>query len=496
MSIDRATTVLKTPRELQSSDLSEDAGKSDAVSRLIRRQRILISVTSGAAVLAVGGLIASTLIKSPAELAASQSAPAASTLTAPVRSEVLAQQVVVRGNVVAGGSLQMTPTAAQGATALVVTGEPLSVGSTIEPGKVLVQVSGRPVFALPGATPAYRDLKPGDQGGDVTELQSALRSLGYPDDDPHGAFGSGTKTAVRDLYEHLGYDPATTGGLDDLGDQTTLQADGQAVTTAERTLTQANEVLAHDETAAHPNAPTVNADRQNVQWDEQALAAARQADATEIADTGYELPMNEFVFVPSFPATLVAVNGAVGATVAAPLLTIDTGKLVVDAVIQQSDEAMLRQGMSAEIDAEVLGKSAAGKLSYLGPYSDAAEAGTQQQSQASITAQTAQGGQAQGAPGYPITVTPSSSLDPTTWLGQNVRLTITAASTAGKVLAVPVAAITTSANGRTIVLLRDNSTGTERQITVTVGVTADGMCAVTPVTPGSLTAQDTVVIGQ
>jgi peptidoglycan hydrolase-like protein with peptidoglycan-binding domain len=464
---------------------------------MARRQRAFLWATSVAAVVAIGGLIASTMVKSPAELAASQGAPQPSVLTAEVQSKVLAQQVVVRGNVVAGGSEQVTPTAAQGASALIVTGEPVTAGSKISPGEVIAQVSGRPIIALPGSVPAYRDLKPGDQGSDISELQSALRSLGYADGDPSGTFGPETKTAAKALYQHLGYDPATTGGHDDQGDQSALEADAQAVTSAEHTLTQAREQLARDQKTTPSDAAAVTADQQAVQWDQQSLAAAQQAGAQEIENTGYELPMNEFVFIPTFPATLVSINGAVGATVASPLLVIDTGRLVVDAVVQQSDEAMLKQGMDVEIDSEVLGRSAPGTLTTLGPYSADATASQQGQNTGSESSgQGAQPGQSQGTPGYPITVTPSSSLDPTSWLGQNVRLTITAAKTPGKVLAVPVAAITTDATGRTSVLVYHAKTGAEQQVAVTVGVTADGMCAVTPAIAGALIAGDTVVTGQ
>lgn len=469
------------------------------VSRLVRRQRVFLWITSAAALAATSGLLASTLVKSPAQLAASQGAPPASVLTAAVQSEVLAQQVVVRGTVTAGASIQITPTAAQGASALVVTGEPLAAGASISAGQVIVQVSGRPVIALPGATPAYRDLKPGDQGADISELQASLRSLGYVDPDPSGAFGVGTKTAVHDLYAHLGYDPATTGGHDDETDQPTLQSDAQAVTAAERTLGQAQEQLAHDRQAAPNDSATINADQQTVQLDQQSLTTAEQANSQEIADTGYDLPMDEFVFIPSFPATLVSINGTVGATVTSPLLTIDTGRLAVDAVVEPSDQAMLKQGMSARIDSEVLGQSASGTLTTIGPYSNSVVIGGQANSGNAASGQGQSTGQTapqQGTAGYPITVTPSTGLSPTAWLGQNVRLTITAAATPGKVLAVPVAAITTQANGRTSVEIYDQKTGERKQVPVTVGVTAAGMCAVTPATPGTLAAGDLVVTGQ
>lgn len=477
---------------------SEDPQVNDrqATSRLIRRQRLFLWLTFGAAVVAVSGLAASTMIKSPAQLAASQGPPSPSMLTAPVRDQVLEQQVVVRGTVVAGGSIAVTPSAAQGASALIVTGEPLAPGSKVNAGQVIAQVSGRPIIALPGTTPAYRDLKPGDEGADITELQRALRSLGFSDTDSGGRFGPETKAAVKDLYQRLGYDPATTGGYDDQGDQETLQADAQAVVTAQHALTQAREQLVHD-TAGSPDSANIASDKQTVQWDEQTASVAQQNDDQEVADTGYDLPMNEFVFIPEFPATLVAVNGSVGSQVAAPLLTIDTGKIVVDAVVQQSDHSLLRQGMNVEIDSEMLGQTAPATLSYLGPYSNNASAGQAAQNPPVAAGQPGQGNQPQqGSPGYPVAVTPAKPLDPTAWLGQDVRLTITAASTPGKVLTVPAAAISTGADAGTSVLVYDARTGATRQVGVSVGVVAAGMCEIKPLTPGALEAGDTVVTGQ
>ena len=64
-------------------------------------------------------------------------------------------------------------------------------------------------------------------------------------------------------------------------------------------------------------------------------------------------------------------------------------------------------------------------------------------------------GQAQGAAqpaGYPVVVTPSPAL-PAAWLGQDVRVTIKAASTAGPVMVVPVAAVSTDQSGSTSVTI-------------------------------------------
>src|SRR5258708_31255664 len=68
-----------------------DGGPPQAArgSRLARRRRVLLGVGIGAALLAVGGLIGASFVKSPQQLAANTAAPPATVTTATVGSEVL-----------------------------------------------------------------------------------------------------------------------------------------------------------------------------------------------------------------------------------------------------------------------------------------------------------------------------------------------------------------------------------------------------------------------
>jgi len=52
-------------------------------------------------------------------------------------------------------------------------------GAALNEGSVALTVSGRPVFVLQGAQPAYRDLGPGAVGDDVRQLQESLARLGF-----------------------------------------------------------------------------------------------------------------------------------------------------------------------------------------------------------------------------------------------------------------------------------------------------------------------------
>ena len=76
----------------------------------------------------------------------------------------------------------------------------------------------------------------------------------------------------------------------------------------------------------------------------------------------------------------------------------------------------------------------------------------------------------------------------------NVRVTIPVKSTHGKVLAVPVAALSAGPDGSSRVeVLRD---GKVELIPVTVGLSADGYAQVTPVGRAKLSEGDQVVVGR
>jgi hypothetical protein len=107
-------------------------------------------------------------------------------------------------------SAEVTLQAPADAQRAVVSALPSKPGGRLQPGDLVVEVSGRPVIALPGVIPAYRDLGSGDQGTDVRQLRAALCTVGVlsvgchdvPDD-----FDGVTARAVDSLYRQLGYAP-------------------------------------------------------------------------------------------------------------------------------------------------------------------------------------------------------------------------------------------------------------------------------------------------
>lgn len=156
------------------------------------------------------GLGAGVFIKSPAQVAAESAPPERTQLTAEVRTGEISQTLLFVGTVVDGNKIEFSPPAGAGVDQIV-TGVPLTVGSAVAPGAVLVEVADRPVILLPGDVPLVRDLHQGDSGADVARLQGALQATGHAVTDREGYFGWSTEQALSDLYDAAGYEAPLDG---------------------------------------------------------------------------------------------------------------------------------------------------------------------------------------------------------------------------------------------------------------------------------------------
>jgi peptidoglycan hydrolase-like protein with peptidoglycan-binding domain len=420
-----------------------------------RRGRALALAAAGAALVSIGGVVGATFVKSAAQQRAEAQPPARTTLTSPVEKRVLASTVVVRGLVQSVRQVQMTPTSAQHASTLVVTAVKTRVGAAVQPGHVLLCVSGRPLIALAGNVPAYRDLRPNDDGDDVTQLQTALRLLGlYHGGDARGHFGAATKRAVRTLYDDAGFTAADTAGANGTDEREALRAAQDAVTSAEKAV------------AGNRTAQT-----------ERVLRRARQDLADLVARTGPMVPSSEVVFVPAFPATVAKLGAGLGDPVKDPLITLATGDLAVTAKLPPQEAEALRAGMRVHITAESLGADAEGVISAVG----------------AVTAKAGDDASGSETPFVPVTVKPSTPLA-STWHGLDVRVTVTAAQTDGAVLVVPLSAVSAAADGKTVVTVADGD-GAQRRVEVRAGISGDGYVEVRPVY-GRLEPGDEVVLGR
>jgi hypothetical protein len=432
------------------------------VSRLARRRRVLLGVGIAAALLAVGGLIGASFVKSPQQLAADTAAPPPTVTTAPVVSRVLTSSVQMRGVVYpsvqydayvsapesdsssspagagGGGSSSQAASSAAGAStgAVYISKLEVAAGDTIRNGEQLAELDGEPLFALAGPVPAWRDLVPGESGPDVTELQNALASLGYYDGgDRPGYFGSATQDAVAAYYEHLGYAAPASGGV----------------------------------------------------------------------------PAADVLFLPSLPAKVVAVNGAAGQQPGQPFLELaGRGSLALTGELPPAYAGQVKPGLTVSIYDEVTGIHATGTVAGLGTATanvptgtvvdignGAATAASAASAAAAASASTGSTSSSAGSGAttfIPLTVRPSRPLA-AALNGENVLVTVATGKTEGPVLTVPVAAIVTSASGTSYVTVA-GARGTQAQVPVTPGISENGYVQVTPARAGALAAGDRVVVSE
>jgi Putative peptidoglycan binding domain/HlyD family secretion protein len=431
-----------------------DSGRRQAArgSRLTRRRRVLLGVGIAAALLAIGGLIGASFVKSPQQLAADTAAPPPTVTTATVVSQVLTSSVQMRGVVYpsvqydvyasapSSSSSSGSPTgSSSSATGSSSTGQvyisklEVAAGDTIRNGEQLAELDGEPLFALTGTVPAWRDLTPGESGPDVTELQNALASLGYYDHgDTPGYFGSATEYAVSLYYEHLGYTPPSSGGV----------------------------------------------------------------------------PAADVVFLPSLPATVVAVNGTTGDQPGQPFLELaPRGSLALTGELPAAYAGQVKHGLKVTIYDEVTGIHATGTVTDLGTATTTVPTGTvvdigsssSSASSSSSSSSTSSGSGSSGSSGssgetpfIPLTVAPSHPLA-SALNGENVLVTVQTGQTEGPVLTVPVAAIVTTASGTSYVTVL-GAHGKQADVPVTPGISENGYVQVTPAKPGALAAGDHVVV--
>ncbi|MFH8257044.1 peptidoglycan-binding protein [Streptomyces roseolus] len=409
-------------------------------------------------------------------------------ITAPVEHRVLKDSVILRGMVTSEQSVDVVPSVkGDVGGAPLVTRTPLGVGDPVKQGSVLLEVSGRPLFAFKGNLPAYRDIKPGMSGEDVTQLQVAMRSMGFSiGNDPSGTFAEGTKAALAAFYESIGYEAIKAqpdGGVsvkdaeDELVEaerrvQDLLDAPGAVDTPMEA------------EGVKGGTSVTSGAQARQLERAREDVTKARRTVRDALAVAGPMLPASEVVFLRSFPARVDSVIARVGAVVNGKALTVSAGALVVEGHLSVQQKSLIRPGQRVEILSEMTGMKGEGRVTTV---ADRISLPT------GAGENAAGGGTVDGRQGFLLLVKPTTSLA-NSMAGQGVRLTVEAASTTEKVLAVPVSAISSGADGRTFVQTQ-GADGSRRRIPVTTGVTGDGYVQVTPEAEAVLGVKDRVIVG-
>lgn len=484
-------------------------------------RRLVAAVSLSALLAAGGGFGAAQLIKSPADRAAELQPPAAGPVTVEVTRGPLTSTVVTRGDVGFNDTTKITITPPSGGAG-VITGKVPKVGTMIEEGMVILEVSGRPVIALTGRTPNYRTLQPGSRGADVKQLQQALFRLGHDPGKVDGKYDTAVADAVAALYRDLGYDPPAA----DPEKQSAEQAARSQVDSAESKLAEAKKALAEvrrgpkrsellsargqvdqaraqlrqarkatprDEAAveAAENQLAIaeahlkelldrysgDAEQKAVSAAEEALEEARDALDDAAAAAATPLPQSELVVLRKLPRRADEVTAELGGSVSGSVMTVAGTEPEVVATVTAAEAELLKKGMKAVLELPD-GTELAAEVTKIENGED---------------------------DGRRITLEPGkvTAKQAAQLRGANVKVTVAVGSSDGEVLSVPSAALFATADGATRVEV--SSGGGTRMQPVRTGLTADGQTEVHPVDeagddvaegPDTLTEGSLVVVGR
>ncbi len=557
-------------------------------------RRVVLAVVTAVAVAAAAlGWVAGRQIQSPADAAAEAAPPPASLITVPIETISLSSSVITRGDVVFADSLSLRVGPSTDGSSIV-TRMPWEVGDTLTEGDVIVEVGGRPVFALQGDLPVFRSFGPSVNGPDVEQLEAALSRLGLDPGPIDGTYTTETQAAIETLYRDAGYTPnlPSVDELDrlDLAEDAVeqsrrslrdLRAQGSALPESQRLQLQgeidaavraleestiarsevvdplwaetaaAQEVLAGAQTAldtatqrrvtgdggtdpdtgepitassmtalAEAEAAAIVArdaaqasvdeaaaaeaaakrehdgyvaDAENrlavaraslaeaqnpetgvnqaeqIQDAEAALVDAQESLARVQAQIGTTFPASELLFLPFLPREVQQVNVRAGEIPQDSVMTVTGSGARIDGSVSAADRPLVSVGQRAVLDNESLGLQFDAEVTEI--------------------ADEASGGAGRFRVRFePIDVVPVDAYY------QNFRVTIPIDTTGGDVLAVPLAALSASADGSARVEVEAGD-GTTRIVTVVPGLRAQGFVQITPV-DDELAEGDRVVVGR
>jgi len=499
-------------------------------------RRITLVVALVVVVAAAGvGWVAGSQIKSPAQMAVEAEPPEPSLITVEVARTVISNDVITRGTVRFDEPVTVTaPSLAVADMASVVTWAP-NVGDELKEGSVLVEIAGRPTFALQGDLPLFRTVEPGDTGEDIEQLQTALERLGFDPGTVDGTYGSSTEDAVERFYESHDYEPippaetllnqvdtqkeavetaktAYDAAVKQRDEATAAQkaeaAKQKDLNTAKTALTAAKKRLQQAEAGAHPDTgkPPTEAETaalsaavadaegressaeaayqqasektaglgapESVDAQKKTLDSAREELAKLQSRVGSPVPSGEFMFFRAFPIRVDLVNAHRGGLASGELMTVSGSRLAVDSSVTVEEAELLDVGDPVTIELSRINVEVGGTISKI-----ADRPGTENVAAHEVY----------------VEILPDEKRSELN--NANVKITIPVASrsTEGDVLAVPVSALSATAGGDTIVTVESDD-GSVRTVKVQPGLTASGLVEVTP-TEGELSEGDRVVVG-
>jgi peptidoglycan hydrolase-like protein with peptidoglycan-binding domain len=203
---------------------------------------------------------------------------------------------------------------------------------------------------------------------------------------------------------------------------------------------------------------------------ETALAKAQKTLAETEAATGIKVAASSVVFFPTLPLRIDSVKVKRGDAATGEVMTVSGANLAVEALVTVADAKLLTVGMDVRLEAPDLSLDLAGKITEI-----AEKPGTD------------------GADAQHVHIVIQPIDPPANFKDAAVKVTIPVKSTAGEVLVVPVAAVSSGADGSARVDVVD-ADGQHREVQVETGLSAGGLVEVTPLN-GELKEGDRVVVG-
>jgi peptidoglycan hydrolase-like protein with peptidoglycan-binding domain len=495
------------------------------------RTFLLTCVLAGTVAVAGMAWLAGGSIVSPAEAAARTAPPDPSHIMVPVEEKVLSTEIITRGTARFGlpQPFNIAPSALKANAASVITTLPLP-NTQLKEGDVALTTSGRPLFILQGAVPAYRDLTPDCVGKDVRQLKEALKRMGFDPGPIDDTFNSQTSEAVTKWYEAAGYEAFRPTSEQQIALRVLEVAHGDALKaklaaetaaqTAKLAVKAAKAKATHAYRTAEADIAVKISDRALVAMDPRALQTAREAadanlelaragyraaeldgeviyhtalDAQKVADLdaqlmsereeklaaeleaakskiGVQVPLDEIVFLPALPVRVHEVPALVGAAASGPVLSVTDNQIVIDSALPLDVAPLVKPGAEVAIDEPSLGIKTKGVVETV-----ATNPGTN------------------GVDGYHFYYSVRVPESPTPLQGFSLRLTMPIKSTEGAVTAVPVSAVSLAANGTSRVQVENG--GKLEFVAVEPGLAADGFVEVKPL-EGALKPGQLVVVGK
>lgn len=449
-----------------------------------RRRRLLLALAAvtAVAVLVGGGWALARSFESPAQKAAKAEAPPPGSVTATVASGDLTRMITASATVVRAirESVDVGASLASG----VVTGTPIDAAGSLASGRPVLEVNGRPLIAMPGAFPFYRDLTMGDAGPDVKQLQAALAAAGFSVS-PDGVFGAATAKAVEALYARAGYSVPTVEAADDAA------TDDEA----------ADDAAAGRDASVQPGAAS------SAEGDAGAEAPGGvMPSAADRASRSVSIPMTELIVFASLPANVVTAPPVGTVLTSTSRVSVEGGALIATAPIAPTAAATIRKGMTGVLTGpdgrrkaitvaslgagDTLSPSGAGT----GGSDTSDDSADERESGITIDGKPVTGASSADDEGATVRMKATRGMLPDAWLHGSGVAEITIEIAAGDSLIVPTVAVVSGGRSAAHVLRRERDGSFTAVPVREVGV-LEGKSAVRPTESDALKPGDRVKVG-